>query len=270
VNEKGKRPTRRVVIGLEPAMLDAAALAAAVQLARSAGAELAALFVEDSNLLRLASLPFAQETGAASAAPRRMAAADIERAFKVQAEQLKRALADAAQRHELQWTFEIARGQGLRVLLEWTGVSDAVVLAGGAGRTSWQPALEGLLRSTLSLERAAPGRIAVALNSGSDAMRVLSAAHALAQVSGAELVLVIPGGKERAGDIAERAKAWLRERGEAARIVPLPDHSPTRIAERIALERAQALFWSGTDSESGGVEIAALARVISCPLIVVK
>jgi hypothetical protein len=270
VDAKGERPTRRVVIGLEPAMLDAAALAAAAQLAQSAGAELAALFVEDINLLRLASLPFAQEIGAASAARRRMAAADIERALKVQAAQLKRALADAAQRLELQWRFEIARGQGLRVLLEWTGVSDIVVLAGGAGRPSWQPALEELLRGTFRFERAAPGRIAVALGTGPEAMRVLSVAYALAQASDAELVLLIFGGKERAGEIAERAKAWLRERGAAARVAPLPDHDPARVAELIVHERAHALFWPGTDSESRSVEIAALASVISCPLIVVK
>src|ERR1019366_6200576 len=170
VDAKGERPTRRVVIGLEPAMLDAAALAAAARLAQSAGAELAALFVEDINLLRLASLPFAQEIGAASAVRRRMAAADIERALKVQAAQLKRALADAAQRLELQWTFEVARGRGLRVLLEWTGASDILVLAGGPRRPTWQPALEALLRGTFSLERAVPGRVAVALSGGPEAM----------------------------------------------------------------------------------------------------
>lgn len=145
---KRDRPARRVVIGLMPAMLDAAALAAAARLARSAGAELAALFVEDSNLLRLASLPFAQEIGAASAARRRLVAADIERALKVQAAQLKRALADAAERLELQWTFEILRGQGLGALLECAGATDFVVLAGSGRRPRLTPALEDLLKST--------------------------------------------------------------------------------------------------------------------------
>ena len=50
----------------------------------------------------------------------------------------------------------------------------------------------------------------------------------------------------------------------------MPDHDPTRIAELIMHERAHALFWPGTDPESRSVEIAALASVISCPLIVVK
>jgi hypothetical protein len=259
-----------VVIGLEPAMLDAAALAAAAQLAQSAGAELAALFVEDVNLLRLASLPFAQEIGAASASRRRMAAADIERAFKVQAAQLKRALADAAQRLELQWTFEVARGRGLRVLLEWTGASDILVLAGGPRRPTWQPALEALLRGTFSLERGVPGRVAVALSGGPEAMDVLSVAYVLAQATGAELVLLTAGEDARTGATAERAKAWLRERGAAARMLPVTDHDPARIAEIIVREGARALFWPGTDHDLRGFEIAALASVISCPLIVVK
>ncbi len=267
---KIERPARRVVIGLEPAMLDAAALAAAAQLARSAGAELAALFVEDINLLRLASLPFARELGAASAARRRMEAADVERALKVQAAQLKRALAEAAQRLELQWTFEVARGQGLRVLLEWTGASDIVVLAGGTGRPTWQPALEVLLRGTFRFERAVAGRVAVALGGGPEALHVLSVAHALARASNAELVLLIAGEKTRAGEIAKRAAAWLGERGTAARYALMPDHAPARVAEVIARERPQALFWPGADHELSSVAISALASAINCPLIYIR
>ncbi|MBI4191093.1 MAG: hypothetical protein HY525_11220 [Betaproteobacteria bacterium] len=270
MNAKREPPARRVMIGLEPAMLDAAALAAAARLAQSVGAELAALFVEDINLLRWASLPFAQEIGAASAARRPVAAADIERALRVQAEQLKRALAQGVQHLELQWTFEVARGQGLRVLLEYAGTSDIVVLAGSAGRFTWQPALEALLKSAFSFELAAPGCVAAALGSGPEAMRVLSAAHTLAQASDAELVLLIFGEAAREGGIAEQAAAWLRERGAAARIALMPDHEPRQIAELIERERVQALFWPGGDHELRNLEIAALASVISCPLMVVK
>lgn len=251
-------------------MLDAAALAAAAQLARSAGAELAALFVEDTNLLRLASLPFAREMGAASAARRRMETTGIERALQVQAAQLKRALAEAAQRLELQWTFEVARGQGLRVLLEWTGASDLVVLAGGAGRPLWQPVPEALLRGAFSFERPPSGRVAAVLGGGPEAIQVLSVAHALAQASNAELVLLIAGGKTRAGETAKRAAAWLRERGATARVAPLPDRAPARIAGIVARERAQALLLPGSDDESSSVEIPALASVINCPLIFVR
>ena len=251
-------------------MLDAAALAAAAQLARSAGVELAALFVEDINLLRLASLPFAREMGAASAALRQIDAAGIERALTVQAAQLKSALAEAAQRLDLQWTFEVARGQGLRVLLERSRASDIVVLAGGAGRPPWQPALEALLRGTFSFERAPRARVAVVLGGGLEAMRVLSVAHTLARASNAELVLLIAGEKTLAGEIAKRAAAWLRERGAAARVAPMPDHAPARIAELIGRERPQALFWPGADRELSSVEISALASVINCPLIFVR
>ncbi len=270
MNAKRKPPARRVMIGLEPAMLDAAALAAAARLAQSVGAELAALFVEDINLLRWASLPFAQEIGAASAARRSVTTADIERALRVQAEQLKRALAEGVQRLELQWTFEVARGQGLSALLACAGASDIVVLAGSAGRSTWEPALEALLKSAFSFEPAAPGRVAAALDSGPEAMRVLSAAHTLAQASDAELVLLIFREDARAGEIAERAEAWLRERGAAARIALMPDPDPALIAGLIERERVNALFWPGVDHELRGVEIAALAGAIGCPLIVVK
>jgi len=269
MNAKREPPARRVMIGLEPAMLDAAALAAAARLAQSVGAELAALFVEDINLLRWASLPFAQEIGAASAARRSVATTDIERALRVQAEQLKRALAEGVQRLELQWTFEVARGQGLSALLACAGAGDIVVLAGSAGRST-QPALEALLKSAFSFEPAAPGRVAAALDSGPEAMRVLSAAHTLAQASDAGLVLLIFREDARAGEIAERAEAWLTERGAAARIALMPDPDPALIAGLIERERVHALFWPGVDHALRGVEIAALASAIGCPLIVVK
>ena len=270
MDAKNERPQRRVVIGLEPAMLDAAALAAAAQLARSASVELAALFVEDINLLRLAGLPFALEMGAASAARRRMEAADIERALKVQAAQLKRALADAARRLELQWTFEVARGQGLRVLLEWTGASDIVVLAGGAGRPLWQPALEALLRGAYSYERAAPGSVAVALGGGPEALRVLAVAHELARASGAGLLLLIAGKDAHGSDSVQRAEAWLSARGAAARVVVMPDDDPARIGGIVARERAHVLCWPVAGEPGFEVEIATLVTAISCPLIVVK
>lgn len=269
MNAKREPPARRVMIGLEPAMLDAAALAAAALLAQSVGAELAALFVEDINLLRWASLPFAQEIGAASAARRAVATADIERALRVQAEQLKRALAEGAQRLELQWTFEVARGQGLSALLACAGASDIVVLAGSAGRST-HLALEALLKSAFSFEPAAPGRIAAALGSGPEARRVLAAAHTLAQASDAELVLLICGEKAGAEEVAEHAEAWLRERGAAARIALMPDPDPALIAGLIEHERVDALFWPGVGHELRGVGIAALAGAIGCPLFVVK
>jgi hypothetical protein len=50
----------------------------------------------------------------------------------------------------------------------------------------------------------------------------------------------------------------------------MPDHDPARIAELIARERPQALFWPGADQELSSVEIAALASVINCPLIFVR
>ena len=54
---------KRILIALDPSRRGQSALQAAAHLAAGTGAELAGLFVEDINLLRLAGLPFARELG---------------------------------------------------------------------------------------------------------------------------------------------------------------------------------------------------------------
>ena len=53
---------KRILIALDPSRRGQSALQAAAHLAAGTGAELAGLFVEDINLLRMAGLPFARET----------------------------------------------------------------------------------------------------------------------------------------------------------------------------------------------------------------
>jgi hypothetical protein len=80
-------------------------------LARLAGemrAELLGLFIEDVELLRFASLPFAVEVGFPSAARRTLDVAAVERALRDQAAALRRAL--AASLGERAWSLRVARG----------------------------------------------------------------------------------------------------------------------------------------------------------------
>ncbi len=172
----------RVIVAVGPAAPDSPALAAAAQLAQSAGAELAALFVEDINLLRLAELPFALEIGTASATMRPFAAPDVERALKRQAGELRRTLAEMAHAAQLDWTFGMVRGRPVSVLLEAAGEGDLVVLASSMVRTFAHAGLASAMRSALSAtlpgkkpRRARP--VAAALQPGPNALRVLAVAY---------------------------------------------------------------------------------------------
>jgi hypothetical protein len=265
----------RVIVAIGPAAPDSLALIAAAQLARSAGAELAALFVEDINLLRLAELPFALEIGAASATMRRVVASEIEHALKRQAGELRRALAEAVHAARLDWTFGTVRGKPVRVLLEASAEGDLVVLASSAVRTLAHTELAGAMRTALNaISAGAKPRqarpVAVALQPGQDALRTLAAAHRLARENATGLVLFLAETGTDGAELPAMVDAWLVEHDATARIVPLLDVTPEHIAELVAWEDPAVLFWPGDGVQEFAPEIEALLEAIRCPLIVVR
>jgi len=275
MNPEAQGPRARVIVAVGYAVCDPTALAAAAQLAQSTGTELAALFVEDVNLLRLVELPFAFEIGTASGTPRRLAASDVERAFRNRAGELKRAMSDLAASLQFDLSFEIARGRPVRALLEASGEHDLVVLAGVAARSLFQTPAASIVRDALraaarrTANRPAPP-VAAVLQSAASAPRVLEAALGLARAADAELAVLLLGRDARDAGLTDAAEKLLAKQDVAARLTVLPDPTPENIARVVAEEGAQVLFWPG----DGGFEIAAdvelLLAAINCPLIVVR
>jgi hypothetical protein len=107
----------RIVIGLAPGSRERGALHAAAALAGRVDAELVGLFVEDTELLRFAALPFALEIGFASAQRRRLDVTAVERSFLADAAEAQRTLARTAERGAIRWSFRVARGLATRELL---------------------------------------------------------------------------------------------------------------------------------------------------------
>ena len=101
---------RRIVVGLDFAPHSQPALAAAAMLAGDLDAELDALFVESEELHRLAGMPFARETGHATAAARPIDPAALERSLRAHADEARRALTALAGPRALRWTLRVTRG----------------------------------------------------------------------------------------------------------------------------------------------------------------
>ena len=87
---------RRILVGLDSSPASLAALHAALRLAVELDAEIDALYVEDANMLRFAGLPFTRIIDAWSAGPREVEPPDVERALRLQAQRVRRHLADPA------------------------------------------------------------------------------------------------------------------------------------------------------------------------------
>jgi len=103
-----KQRPRTIVLALDTTP-ERHTLETALNLAMLMQARLVGLFVEDMDLLRLASLPFAREIVSFSAQLRPIASETLEQALKSQALLLQRQLAREAEARQLEWGFSVVR-----------------------------------------------------------------------------------------------------------------------------------------------------------------
>ncbi|MCP5149523.1 MAG: universal stress protein [Ectothiorhodospiraceae bacterium] len=215
-----RRPARprRVTIALGPSTHDGQSLRALARLAREGAAELTGLFVEDDDLLRIASLPFAVEVCRATSVRRRVELAEVERQLRTQAAAAERALALAAEEAGVAWSFRVARGAMEAMLAAAAEDADLFLLAAMRG-ASWPgplPAMPSRARHQLVVvtDRTPAGR------------RALEAALRLARAEGRPLVVLL--------DVAGAA-AGARLREQVAHTVQ-GHPARYRVLERPSLE----------------------------------
>ena len=119
---------RRILVALDASPHSHAALQEAAALAAPLQAELAGVFVLDSELLRFSALPVAKETGLTSAQRRTLDPESMERALRLQAERARKSLEDTARQHRLEATFRLMRGNVLVELLRAAEETDLLAM----------------------------------------------------------------------------------------------------------------------------------------------
>jgi len=222
VNAKDEKVTiRRILVAMDPSYRSVGALEVAAELASRLGAELNALFVEDVDLLHLAQLPFATEIGSRSCCLRPVRVEELERQMRAQAEEMRRALAAAADRSGVSWTFRVSRGPVATEILMASMDADLVVL----GKRGWS--LSRRLGSTvrfiitrgrgMALVLQEGGKLKVPVvaiyNNSENAGKVLETAATLADMKeGKLMVLVIAPDHETGAELEARAAGYLNGR----------------------------------------------------------
>lgn len=254
------------MVACDPTPPGSAALAAAAALAASLQAELAGLFVEDINLLRMAALPFTRELGLASALLRPIEITDIEREFRRHAERTRKALEEAALASSLRWSFQVIRGQPLAAALSAASDADLLVVGGTAHAAAAIPQKgTGSLKTARGL-RTRP--VAVLYDGSPQAERALALAAALAQRVGCPLTLFVAADNEADfGNMRSRARDLLAASDGAATILWLRGRDLPTVAEAVAAATPDALVWHDVlDSE----QLAVLLSVVRCPLVLAR
>ncbi len=264
---------RRILVGLDASPASLAALDAALRLAVELDAEIDALYVEDANMLRFAGLPFTRIIDAWSTGPRDVEPPDVERALRLQAQRVRRHLADAAG-SRIAWSFRVTRGDVEREvmaaahdadLLTLGFVGDRPVGGRGAGSLARRAAREAP-GSVLLAQRARidEGPVVLCLDDGPEGEHALTTAASLARAHGGRLT-VISFGDDQALEV--RAAERLNALDVTARFIRMP---PGALGAVLREAHNGALVVSAASDLAQSDMLDSMIEDCACSLLVVR
>lgn len=210
--EGRRKRFRRILVALDAGDEALRALTLAADLAQSLEAEVAALFVEDRELLRLGELPSFEEIDLSGVRHRRLDRPTIKRELRFQARWVEARLAGLAARRQLRWSFQVVRGHLMEALRQAAAPEDLISLGPLAGARHLPRRSGGCFRLGAGLpaflavsarDRWAKGPLAVLLDGSPCAAQALALAAKLAVARDQRLLLL----------------AWAQSREEAERLL---------------------------------------------------
>lgn len=230
---------RRMTLALDAGRCCPEDVLLAVEVAAIIGAELEGLFVEDSDLMDLARLPFAQEFGGRSGQGRPIVRSTVESLLRRRIERVAGELERAGKARNLATTHATARGKVVRQALERAEHRDVLLL-----QSAGAPAP--------SAARAASGPVMVWYEDGEQAAAALDIAVELALRLRSELVVGFPAARfATGGDL----------RGELARRL---DRLPGRVrASPVAGAEADAIIAAARAARAAQLVLAARGRLVN-------
>jgi nucleotide-binding universal stress UspA family protein len=249
----------RVVVPLDAAAENQAAIETAARLAARAGAALRGIFIEDEELLFVAALPFTRQVAAGTGA-RPFTVEDTELQLRAAAERARGELIATAQRYRVEASFEVVRG-GTGAAL--SGISERdLVVAGALGRPvtahfrvecRWWSSIE-VTPGPFLLARhgsySGGGVVVLLRDRGPGSARLLTTAAQIAEAGDGELIVICPPPIADAADLRD----WLAERLAGFRVRLRVEAAPDRsdLPHHLARDLAGRLLAVEAGSVEGG------------------
>ncbi|MDX1664253.1 MAG: universal stress protein [Candidatus Promineifilaceae bacterium] len=272
---------QQILVALDNSTHSLAALHAAARLAATVHAKLLGLFVEDINLLRLASLPFAREVRWPTAREEKLDREQMEHDLRLRASQARRALAYAADQVEAEWSFRVVRGVVSKEVLEAALEADLLSLGrasrsershvplGSTARAAAVQAPRPVLVARVGADLQQP--IAVTYDGSPTGSRALAAAVQMARANESNLLILI---------VARDAETITRLAARAQRLVqPHVSHTEIRafrhddeyvLAQTLQQETCGAVILGGESQILQGAALQTLLDELDCPVMVVR
>ena len=224
--------------------------------------ELAGLFIEDTNLLRLAGLPFAQEICSSSAIQRPLDVASMERTLREKAAEMRDAVASIAQRQNVPWSFGIRRGSVIHVTLAASEDADLLILA------RREP--HGIARRPVQSIPSERQPILVVYDGSSGGQRALETGQFLANERQVELIVVLSDHQADRRQLLDETRPLAGHRH--LRVVVTPDSidDVTQLID-VAASRHCGLVLINRDHRLLDADAAGqLLKGLECPLGLVR
>lgn len=205
--EDRAKPVRRVVVALDSTSESLTILETAAWLASAIDSQLAGLFVEDRDLLRLANLPFSQEVSILQATARKLEPERLRQEIRARARMARHAVEKQAERHSIRWTFDIVHGRteaevtataqqnDLIAVTAWTGAARSLRVSGTPAELLRRKTGTAILVASQRI-MVRPGPVTVVLRSSNRAEDSLRFAVQIAQSKRASLEILV-GAEEK-------------------------------------------------------------------------
>jgi hypothetical protein len=265
---------RRVLLALDAAADARTAIDIAVRFAARAGVRLHAVFVEDEELLNLASSPIAREVVAGMRGGG-LSSGDVELHLRAAASRAQQEVLGAARLHALEHSFEIVRG-GAEAALSVASAGDLVVAAALARPVAgyfrlasrWHQVLECVPGAILlARERVgnSTGVVVLLRERSARSARMLHAAARIAELGGGSLTVLCPAELAEAEDIAE----WVDQQAASVSFKLQIETAPDGLA---ALEARIADLGCGLLAIEAAApersQLTAIAHRLGCDVLV--
>jgi hypothetical protein len=252
-NDEDLSAIRRVLLAAGTGSIADDSVKAARAIAAVLQAELTALFVEDPNLVRMAALPFTREIGAASGSVHSIEPADIERALRLQAERMRRSLAELA-------SFRVERGGFAQRILEEISDSVAAVLS-----PQWQIMLPA---SRVSVQPEAR-HVVTLYDDNPGSVRALALGLRLSQ-SQADLCVAVAGTDAEFSARQEAARSRVAAAAGPMEFIRLATDQPLDLARAVRRRGGAALVLSSRSMKMTTERLRVLLENLQCPLVLLR
>ncbi|MEY6432149.1 hypothetical protein ABC977_06950 [Thioalkalicoccus limnaeus] len=256
---------RRVAVALDASPNSLQGLALAAGIAAALGAEIEGIFVEDSELLRLAGLPFLLEFRATTRGEGRLDSHRLEREFRAAARQMRTHLERCANELGLGWSFRTWRGD-IEAEILGAALDAELFTLGRIGRFA------PLHRQSKVSATARPREgltVGVLVDASEGATRALGTAATIASRDTDHLVLILPpGDPPTTASLREQAFAQmgpLRDRT----LILAPDHlDPATLAAIVSTSKIDLLVVDAANPMLETPSLWANLERLDCPVVI--